>query len=70
MDALAEIPEDVIRDFKTMEMRPSQQRSNDEIRRQFKKLAIKCHPDKSTEADSKEQFQQLNRAYESLITLF
>lgn len=40
--------------------------SPDEIKRQFKKLAVKYHPDKTDDAKHHEMFLQINKAYETL----
>lgn len=37
-----------------------------EIRKAFKKLALKHHPDKSKEKDAQEKFLKINKAYETL----
>ena len=39
---------------------------NREIRKAFKKLALKYHPDKNSEDDAHEKFLKINRAYEIL----
>ena len=39
---------------------------NREIRKAFKKLALKFHPDKSDEPDAQEKFLKINKAYETL----
>ena len=38
-----------------------------EIRKQFRALAMRYHPDKNTTPDAKEKFLQLTEAYEILI---
>lgn len=40
--------------------------SPDEIKRQFKKLAVKYHPDKTDDAKHNEMFLEINKAYETL----
>jgi DnaJ family protein A protein 2 len=40
--------------------------SSDEIRRAYKKLALKYHPDKNKEADAQEKFKSISVAYEVL----
>lgn len=40
--------------------------TSEEIKRQFKKLAIKYHPDKTDDAKHHEIFLQVNKAYETL----
>lgn len=40
--------------------------SSDEIKRQFKKLAVKYHPDKTDDVSHHEMFLQINKAYETL----
>ena len=39
---------------------------NRQIRKAFKKLALKHHPDKSDEKDAQEKFMKINKAYETL----
>lgn len=43
-----------------------QDASNDEIKRSFRSLALKYHPDKNKSADSKEKFLRIVEAYEVL----
>ena len=71
MGDTADLPEEVILDFKTLDMRPSLYRSIDEIRKQFKTITMKVHPDKSelSKSESTEQFQKINKACERLITI-
>lgn len=40
--------------------------SDDEIKRSFKKLAIKYHPDRNKDADAGEKFREINEAYQVL----
>ncbi|MFT4821682.1 MAG: curved DNA-binding protein, partial [Candidatus Azotimanducaceae bacterium] len=40
--------------------------AQDEIKRAFKKLARKFHPDVSTEKDAQARFQEVSEAYEIL----
>ena len=42
----------------------SKDASNRDIRKAFKKLALKYHPDKNSEDDAHEKFLKINRAYE------
>ena len=44
----------------------SKNADNREIRKAFKKLALKYHPDKNSEDDAHEKFLKINRAYEIL----
>ncbi|KAL4715523.1 hypothetical protein ACJJTC_009149 [Scirpophaga incertulas] len=44
----------------------SKQASTQEIKQAYKKLAIKLHPDKSTEKDNQEKFMKITEAYETL----
>ncbi|EGR29481.1 hypothetical protein IMG5_154640 [Ichthyophthirius multifiliis] len=41
--------------------------TDEEIKKAYKKQALKYHPDKNTEEDSKLIFQQISEAYETLI---
>ena len=41
---------------------------NRDIRKAFKKLALKYHPDKNSEDDAHEKFLKINKAYE--VTVF
>ena len=47
----------------------SKDASNRDIRKAFKKLALKYHPDKNSEDDAHEKFLKINRAYEVGIFL-
>src|SRR4026208_1534928 len=40
--------------------------SEDEIKKAYRKLARKYHPDVSKETDAKEKFQEVSEAYETL----
>ena len=40
--------------------------AQDEIKRAYRKLARKYHPDVSKEADAEERFKEVNRAYQVL----
>src|SRR5512146_2137958 len=40
--------------------------SDDEIKKAYRRLARKYHPDVSKEADAKERFQEVSEAYETL----
>ena len=40
--------------------------SDNEIKKSFRKLAIKYHPDKNSSPDSSEKFREINEAYETL----
>lgn len=40
--------------------------SDDDIKRAFKRLAIKYHPDRNKEADAGEKFREINEAYQVL----
>ena len=44
----------------------SKNADNREIRKAFKKLALKYHPDKNSEDDAQEKFLKITRAYEIL----
>ena len=44
-----------------------QNASKDEIRKAYKVLAMKVHPDKNADPEAKEHFQDLNKAYNILI---
>ena len=44
----------------------SREASEDEIKKAYRKLARKYHPDVSQEANAKEKFQELSEAYETL----
>jgi DnaJ homolog subfamily A member 2 len=41
--------------------------SEDDIKKSYKKLAFKYHPDRNKNSDSKEKFQKIQTAYETLI---
>ena len=40
--------------------------SDDDIKRAFKRLAIKYHPDRNKDADAGEKFREINEAYQVL----
>ena len=40
--------------------------NKDEIKRAFRKLAMKYHPDRNKEADAEDKFKEINEAYEVL----
>ena len=40
--------------------------TEDEIKRAFKRLAIKYHPDRNKEADAGDKFREINEAYQVL----
>ena len=40
--------------------------TDDEIKRSFKRLAMKYHPDRNKEADAGEKFREINEAYQVL----
>ena len=40
--------------------------SAEEIKKQFRKMSLKYHPDKNKEEDAREKFQAVNEAYECL----
>ena len=40
--------------------------SDDDIKRAFKRLAIKYHPDRNKDPDAGEKFQEINEAYQVL----
>ena len=37
--------------------------SNDEIKKSYKKLALKYHPDRNKEKDAEEKFKEISEAY-------
>lgn len=37
-----------------------------EIKKAYRKLAVKYHPDKNSDSDAEEKFKEINRAYETL----
>lgn len=41
--------------------------NEEEIRRAYKRLALRYHPDKNSDADAEEKFKQIAQAYEVLI---
>ena len=53
--------------FKTLGLSPGA--SIDEIKKAFRKLAKKVHPDKSNDSDADEKFKLLNAAYVELLSL-
>ena len=70
MDDFIELPDDVVECFKILGMRPNTYRSIEDVRRKFKELAIQIHPDKSNSPEAKENFQNLNNAYEKLTIFY
>ena len=48
--------------YKLLEV--SKDATNRDIRKSFKKLALKYHPDKNSEEDAHDKFLKINRAYE------
>ncbi|GAG01234.1 unnamed protein product, partial [marine sediment metagenome] len=40
--------------------------SGDDIKKAYRKLALKWHPDRNKNPDSKEKFQHINKAYATL----
>lgn len=40
--------------------------NEEEIRRAYKRLALRYHPDKNSDADAEEKFKQIAQAYEVL----
>ena len=41
--------------------------SDEEVKRRYKKLALKYHPDKNKTPDASEKFQKISDAYNSII---
>ena len=41
---------------------------DEEIKKAYRKLSLRYHPDRNTDADAKEKFQEINNAYESIKT--
>ena len=44
----------------------SRDASMEEIKKAFRKLSLKYHPDKCNDQDSNAKFQRINEAYETL----
>ena len=41
--------------------------SAEQIKKAYRKMAMKVHPDVATDADAEEKFKQVNEAYERLL---
>lgn len=50
--------------FKTLKLESNA--SIDDVRRSFRRLALKYHPDKNKDPDADEKFREIVEAYESL----
>jgi DnaJ-class molecular chaperone len=55
----------MINDYKILGL--NSDASLDEVKKAYKKLAIKCHPDKNSSPDATEQFRKITEAYNNII---
>ena len=44
----------------------SKNATDDELKKAYRKLAIKFHPDRCKDPDAKDKFQEISEAYETL----
>ena len=65
-----ELPTEICDHFKTLEIRPSAQRTLDDVKKKFRQLAKIYHSNKSDFHDAKKSFQKISHAYEQLVVYF